>query len=134
REVEALFRMVNNHLENVRTAAPVKALHIRAQSAAAEARQFQLFEAAIRDPNRFYEAIGRASALLGPGRVGTPRVEPTHRPDDVRMEAAASAGKSLAPLERAPNRRGPMLRRFRPPLPAAVRLRESAPIFVRCSR
>ena len=134
REVEVLFRIVNNHLENVRTAAPVKALRLRAHPVAAEARQFQLFEAAIRDPNRFFEMIGRVSALLGPDRVGTPRVEPTHRPDDVRLAPVAPGARGLAPLEQLPMRRGLMLRRFRPPLAATVRLRESMPIFVRSSR
>ena len=134
RDVDVLFRIVNNHLENVRTAAPVKGLQMRARPSPEEGRQFQLFESDLRDPSRFYDMIGRVSALLGPDRVGVPRVQPTHRPDDVRLQPAGSGKQPLAPLDHAPPRRGLLLRRFRPPLPAAVRLRQTTPIFVRCRR
>lgn len=135
RQAELLFRIVHNYLENVRTDSPVKGLAMRAHPTAAETQQFQLFETAIRDPNHFYETIGRLGALLGPDRVGTPMVEATHKPDDVRMAAvrAEAAKPAEAPIEKQ-LARGLMLRRFRPPLPAGVRLRETTPIFVSSPR
>jgi protein ImuB len=134
REVDALFRIANNHLENVRTDAPVKGLELHSLPAPEEARQFQLFETAIRNPNHFFETIGRIAALLGPDRVGTPRVQLSHRPDDFRMQPIVPDQKIDGTVEQLPPTRGLVLRRFRPPLPATVRLRESQPIFVRCSR
>lgn len=135
REAEALFRIAHNHLENVRTDSPLKGIRMRVEPAPSEARQFQLFETAVRNPNRFYEMIGRLSALLGAENVGRPVVEPSHKPDDLRMEpirADAAKPQESAAAEKA-KLRGLMLRRFRPPLRAAVRLREAEPIFVESS-
>lgn len=136
RDVEPLFRIAHNYLENIRTDSPVKGLAMRAHPARADSQQFQLFETAVRDPNHFYETIGRLGALLGPDRVGRPFVESTHKPDDLRMGPvrADSAKPREEGLPRASLARGLMLRRFRPPLPAKVRLREAAPIFVESSR
>jgi protein ImuB len=134
REVEALFRIAHNYLENVRTDSPLKGVRLRVEPAASEARQFQLFETAVRNPNRFYETIGRLGALLGAENVGRPVVESSHKPDDVRMEPIrAEAGKPQEPAAEKAKMRGLMLRRFRPPLRAAVRLRETEPVFVESS-
>jgi protein ImuB len=135
RDAEALFRIAHNHLENVRTDSPLKAVRLRVQPSNAEARQFQLFETAVRDPSRFYETIGRLSALLGAENVGRPVVESSHKPDDLRMEPIRADIPKPGPSAPAEKRmlRGLMLRRFRPPLRARVRLREAEPIFLESS-
>src|SRR5688500_11850010 len=96
-----------------------------------EVQQFQLFETSVRDPNRFYETIGRLNALLGSGRVGTPVLRDSYRPDD--FEVTSPSPKQAHDLNLPnplPKKRGLVLRRFRPPLLARVRLRSGAPIFV----
>lgn len=133
RETEVLFRIAHNYLETVRTPSAVAGLRLTAQPCASESRQSQLFDASVRDPAKFYEMIGRLSALLGPGRVGRPVVEPGHRPDNIRMEPITPGDEAPRAKKSSVQRRGLMLRRYRPPLPATVRLRAAAPVFVKSS-
>lgn len=137
-DLDALFRITHNYLETVRTPAALSAISLRTTPAEIRAEQFQLFETSVRDPNRFYETISRLNALLGGHRAGTPRVRDSFRSDDFELltpqaDAASDhpVGGSLA-LEAAQAQplRGLALRRFRPPLPATVRLKEGSPIFV----
>jgi protein ImuB len=141
RDVEVLFRILHNYLETVRTPAAVVGISIRAQPCPAEAQQFQLFEASVRDPNRFYETIGRIGALLGPDRVGTPLLRDSFKPEDFALEpitakfSANSAPKQTTALtESGPVARGLLLRRFRPPLPTTVKLHDGQPASIRNDR
>jgi protein ImuB len=149
RNIETLFRMLHTHLENVRTEHPVAALRLRANPCLSAGQQLGLFEAALRDPNHFYETLARLTALLGPGRVGTPVVQPTHRDDDFRMEkprftgveearpARKTAEVEGASPEIAPPRlksEGLALRRFRPPIPVNVELDRERPAALSGSR
>lgn len=145
RNVETLFRMLDTHLENLRTEAPVTGLQLSAKPCHAEGHQLALFEAPLRDPNHFSETLARLGALVGSDRVGTPALEPSHRPDHFRMETvrfesgdAATErkrprlfGQSATELEvSAASRRvieGPALRRFRPPMPITVQLENDTP-------
>ena len=137
RDVEILFRIVHNYLETVRTKSAVVALSLRAQPCPSESQQFQLFETAVRDPNRFYETIGRLNALLGPDRVGTPVLQNSFKPDDFVLEPispnlAAASQRELSSTQRCG--RGLLLRRFRPPIPTAVKLHEGQPASIHNSR
>ncbi|MGZ8919412.1 MAG: DNA polymerase Y family protein [Limisphaerales bacterium] len=136
RDVEILFRILHNYLETVRTSSPIIALSLRAQPAPSETQQFQLFETAVRDPNRFYETLGRLNALLGPDRVGTPVRKDSFRPDAFSLEPI-SAKSAIANTQALPIpnlRLGLVLRRFRPPIPTEVRLREGQPASIRNTR
>jgi len=139
RDTNVLFRITHNFLETIRTSSPVVAVSIRVKPCEIDVEQFQLFETSVRDPNRFYETIGRLSALLGPDRVGTPVLRDSYRPDDFAMkqpspnESSSKARQTEALASKTPTKRGLALRRFRPPLPAKVRLRDGAPIFVESS-
>jgi protein ImuB len=133
-QVETLFRILQTHLENVRTDSPIAWLGLSALPGRAAQDQLGLFEAALRDPNQFHETLGRLRALLGGERVGTPRLERTHRPDSFRMELEGIM------VRRAAEERdhaggdpptGPALRRFRPPLPATVETRRRHPALLR---
>lgn len=134
REVSALFRIVHNYLETVRTHSPVAAISLKAKPCEIDTQQFQLFETSVRDPNRFYETISRLGALLGPERVGTPQMRDSFRPDDFELKPpsadARPAVHSLLESEIPAPARGLPLRRFRPPLPATVRLKDGTPSFV----
>lgn len=129
--VEVLFRMLHTHLENFTAEQPIVRLQLVVNPARPARQQFGLFESALRDPNQFAETLARLVALLGHERVGTPELEPTHRPDAFRLRPAdftshtRAASAAALPL-------GLALRRFRPPQPALVRL-EHGPIHLQAA-
>ena len=124
RRIETLFGMLQTRLETLRTEQPIVGVRLSLRPCRPANQQLELFESDLRDPNRFYETLARLSALVGHDRVGTPVVEPSHRPDAFQMKPIDFAPctkrdpkrQRTAALEPAP--RGPCLRRFRPPLPA----------------
>jgi protein ImuB len=127
--VETLFRMLQTHLETVRTDSPIISLELTAQPAWQETHQFGLFENTLRNPNQFAETLARLTALAGQENVGTPVVEATYRPDVFRMRRPDfdNIQHSQAKMQNA----GLQLRRFRPPLPAHFEFRETRPALVR---
>lgn len=130
--VDTLFRMLQTHLETVRTDAPIIALRLAATPCRAENQQFGLFESALRDPNQFHETIARLTALLGSDRVGTPVVEQSHRPDTFHLRPPVFGDTSRGGA--APGRAraaGLALRRFRPAVHAEVETEQGKPVFVR---
>ena len=142
RRIAILFGMLQTHLETLRTGQPIVGVHLSLRPCRAANQQLELFESDLRDPNRFYETLARLNALVGHDRVGTPVVESTHRPDAFRLKHALECG-GLTPLSipnvqehssgfnrskykavsshHTPKHRGPCLRRFRPPIPAAFK-------------
>jgi protein ImuB len=137
---ETLFRMLQTHLENVRTDSPIVSLQLSTRPSDSRAHQFGLFEARLRNPNQFHHTLARLSALCGTRNVGTPVVEDSFRPDAFRMEAprfesaivaavydrrtSDATAVTDAPLQ------GPHLRRFRPPFHADVELESGKPAFI----
>jgi protein ImuB len=120
-EPEILFRTLHSHLETVHTDAAVVGVRLVLEPTRPLARQHGLFDTGLRDPHGFAETLARAVALVGSGRVGTPRCDDTHRPDAVTLEPPAAIVPSAAPPEVLPPL-GLPLRRFRPPLPAKIEL------------
>jgi protein ImuB len=132
--VETLFRALQTHLENVRADSPIASLRLGAKPGRTANYQFSLFNAALRDPTQFHQTLARLTALLGAHRVGTPRLEETHRPDSFRMDIEGiAAPRDLEPSasENHEPSQGLALRRFRPPLPAAVETRDAQPALLR---
>ena len=123
-----LLRMLQTHLETVRTESGIVALEFSIKPTRTEAFQFGLFETALRDPNHFSETLARLSALCGNENVGTPVVLDTFRPDAFKMErprfdSVAEQKNLLEPV-------GLNLRRFRPAFHADVELAHGDPIFL----
>jgi protein ImuB len=83
----------------------------------------------LRDPHGFAETLARVSALVGADRVGTPRLQDTHRPDTVKLESPAA----VIPPAAEPPLHVPLglpLRRFRPPLPARLEFTDHRPTYL----
>jgi protein ImuB len=96
--LQVLFRMLQTHLETLRTESPIIALQLRAQPANPEQHQFGLFETTLRDPNQFAETLARLTALCGSENVGTPQLEATHRSDAFRMVVPDFANSHFDPV------------------------------------
>lgn len=123
-EDQVLFRMIQAHLETLRTDSPIISLQLSATSARHEMHQFGLFENSLRDPNQFAETLARLTALLGPENVGTPVLEATHKPDAFRMQQPDFDSTSLHKPGLKTKSTGLQLRRFRPPIPAQLEFRD----------
>src|SRR5262249_37523123 len=99
-DVDLLFRMLQTHLENFRSAHPIVAVMLSAEPIKPAGAQFGLFETTLRNPHQLSETLARLTALLGADRIGTPVLEETHRPDAFRMQpfswAVASASSAVA--------------------------------------
>jgi protein ImuB len=132
RNIETLFRMLQTHLETVQTDSPIVTLHLITKPAKAEHFQFGLFETALCDPNQFYETLAQLSSLLGSDRVGTPVVENTFRPDSFRMRPVNFEAEQKFDTRNSQFgiSTGLSLRRFRPPLPAIIEMRDSKPTLL----
>jgi protein ImuB len=139
---DTLLRMLQTHLENVRTAAPITALQLTAQPSAARAYQFGLFAAQLRHPTQFHHTLARLSTLCGSENIGTPVGENSWRPDAVRLttprfdSAVEQRGASVSfqstgeQARRAVPLPGLRLRRFRPPFHADVEMANGEPTFI----
>lgn len=128
-EAELLFRVLHTHLESLHTESTITGLALELQPTRPLNRQQGLFETGLRDPYAFAETMARAMAVVGSGRVGTPALDNTHRPDAVTLTPPPPVvppvppPPALAPV-------GLPLRRFRPPLSATVALEGRAPTFL----
>jgi len=125
RDVDLLLRTLHTYLENLRAAAPVINVRLTATPARPPQQQLDLFQPSLRDPNRFAETLSRLEALLGAGRVGSPEVLPTHRPDAFKVAPFQPESEPALPGNaKPPIRFGLALRRFRPPLPARIEVKQ----------
>ncbi len=114
---ELLFRTLHTHLETLHTAAAVSAVDLHLAPVRPLVRQHGLFDTSLRDPHGFAETLARVAALVAEGRIGTPRLADTHRPDTVQLAPPPAVVPPPAPPP-VHAAIGPPLRRFRPPLPA----------------
>ncbi len=126
-DVDLLFRMLQTHLENFKSEAPIVAVALTAQpiKPVSQPRMLSGFEMTLRNPQQLYETLARLTALLGADRVGTPVLEETHQPDAFRMEPFAwnlsfAADTAASTEEKKGSWPFIALRRFRPPVGALI--------------
>ena len=127
--VDLLFRMLQTHLENFTSTAPIAAVSLEAEATRPARQQFSLFETALRDPTQLSETLARLAGLLGAERIGTPVLEDSHRPDAFRMEPFQwQLPEAAGPSDPLPSF---ALRRFRASAPASVLREGNQPAHLR---
>jgi protein ImuB len=131
-DVEVLFRILNTHLDSLHLPKRPIGVRLAIQAALPAKNQLQLFESALRDPNRFGETLAKLKAFLGNDNVGVPARSDTHRPDSYRLreDFAAESEIHRKPIDVIEPLRGLPLRRFRPTVPSSVRVKEDCPSFL----
>jgi protein ImuB len=128
---DILFRALQTHLETLHTASAIQGVRLAITPTRPLVRQHGLFDTGLRDPHGFAETLARVAAVVGRDRVGTPGLEPTHRPDAFFLEKPVDVVGPAPPPPILPPL-GLPLRRFRPPVEAEVTASPPGPAFVRC--
>jgi protein ImuB len=128
-DVDVLFRILSTHLENLKLPKRPVGVRLGIQATLPAKDQLQLFESALRDPNRFGETLAKLKAFLGNESVGVPAKSNTHRPGSYLLKEcfAAEIDKPTSAIEPL---RGLPLRRFRPAILSSVRLKDGRPASV----
>jgi protein ImuB len=129
-KVEALFRILHTHLEDLQLAARPVGIRLNIEAALPAGDQLQLFESSLRDPNRFGETLAKLKAFLGNDSVGIPARSNTYRPDSYLLADGFSGERETPKKNAHPQElpRGLPLRRYRPALPSVVRLENERPV------
>jgi protein ImuB len=133
RDVEALFGISSQYLETLQTAAPVISFRLEAIPSTPTGHQFDLFQAGLKDPNRFFQTLARLAALVGNEMVGIPKRIDTHRPDSLQMLIPELSWSPKEVKKGGPPKTGPGLRRYRPGISARVELSDGKPSLMRSS-
>ena len=129
---DILFRALHTHLETLHTDSAIQGVRLVITPTRPLVRQHGLFDTGLRDPHGFAETLARLEAVVGADRVGTPRLETTHRPDAFLLEKPVDVVGPQPLLPILPPL-GLPLRRFRPPAEAQVTIDARGPESLRCS-
>ena len=131
KEAQFLLRLLQLDLETHPPASAVTAVSMLATSTTARSRQLGLFLPLSPDPQRLEITLARIQSTVGEGRVGSPALLDTHRPDAfeqnhfVLPEPAMKRSAAEKPATAA-------MRIYRPPLPANVEFQDGNPILLSC--
>jgi protein ImuB len=85
-DAEVWFRILSTHLESLTLDRQPVGVRLEVCAANPAGRQLNLFESALRDPNRFGETLAQLKALVGEEGVGVPQPADTHEPGAFRVE------------------------------------------------
>lgn len=133
RDVETLFQIAAQYLETLQTTAPVTSFHLEVLPSRPAGHQFDLFQGALKDPNRFFQTLARLAALVGHEKVGIPQRMDTHRPDSLQMLMPELGWSRKSVRKSSRPKTGPGLRRYRPRMTARVELSEGKPVLLQSS-
>jgi protein ImuB len=130
-EPRTLGRLLLAECERWTLPAPVVGLAVLAEPAPLRPLQADFFAPLRPSPRELGETLGRLTALVGPGRVGTPVAADTHRPDAIGVAPfRAEPGRLPARPPVAVTGAALVCRRLTPLRPAAVTERDGAPWHV----
>jgi protein ImuB len=102
-------------------------IHVRLEASPVKPQVLQngLYLPAAPDPVNLEITVARIRALVGDGRVGSPELLDTHRPDAFRMVSfGQSKSEPSSPYVQL------AMNLFRPPRPAHVTMHDGEPIYV----
>jgi protein ImuB len=122
----AFLKLLQLDLEAHPPQAPVVHIRIGVNPVKPRAAQSGLFTPGAPEPVKLSLTLARIKALVGEGRVGSPELLDTHRPEPFRM-AEFGTGKQIQASQRSTRL---ALRMFRPPRTAQVSLAAGHPGFV----
>jgi protein ImuB len=126
-----LLRRLLLALEAHPPAAPLESVHLALTGRPPLRDQLDLFRPAGPAPARLESLLAELEALCGEGRVGSPRIPDTWRPDAFDLASFVSDPEHReAPSPVAPDPT-PAVRALRPPLPAQVRAPHGHPEWMR---
>lgn len=128
RSPEALLRPLHVAFESLKAPSGIVGLELELEPVRPLGVQKEWLGRQLREPERWADTLARLEALLGPGQVGIPQPEDSHRPDAFGLRPAL--GKTEVRGQDGISPACPLpLRRFRPPLEVAVASagRESRP-------
>ena len=133
-DAKAFLKMLQLDLSGRPPVAPVLKAHLKAEPAKPRRTQHGLFVPSSPEPEKLELTVARLRHLVGDGRVGTPELKDTHRPDSFIMRDFITGG--FAPRHAVAENPGRLaveerpcvemknarlcLRRFRPPRYAQV--------------
>jgi protein ImuB len=133
RETRPILTLVRHELEAQTPAAPHPPKTRSARAVPAVVGQPGLWQPAAPLRRDLAAALARVAALAGPGNVGSPRPDDTHRPDAFTLVPFAPP-RGEPPAEAAVPETPLALRRVRPPLPIEVELADECPARLRWDR
>jgi protein ImuB len=136
-EVKALLALARLHFERRPPRAPVEWFRLAAVAERLRPIELDLFMPAGPSPQDLDAAIARLTAIAGAGRVGSPAVLDSHRPEAFAFDhfALTPPARARAEPDRNPKNGSGLLalRAFRPPASIEVVCDRGRPDFVRGS-
>jgi len=131
KEGKFLLKLLQLDLEAHPPASPVTAISIVVIPAKTRSRQLGLFLPLSPDPERLEITLARIQSTVGEGRVGSPELLNTYRPNAFQQTRFVQLEAALK-NEREEKNAKAALRIYRPPLAANVELREGKPARLTC--
>jgi protein ImuB len=139
RDAKVLRTLLLLDLESHPPAAGIDLVTLEIDPAPARIVQYSLLERAVPSPETLATLTARLGALVGDGRIGSPALLDTWRPDGFEMRPFAPESSRPA-ARRAPqgqldqDREYCIVRRFRPPVAIRVTLAHGRPVRVAIDR
>jgi len=131
---KAFLRMLQLDLSGRPPVEPVVKVHMAAEPVKPRRMQQGLFMPSSPEPEKLELTVARVRHLVGAGRVGSPEILNTHRPDGFAMRAFAPdvlrGSVGVSSVAAAPELPRLCLRRFRPPRYAQVLVVNRQPVRV----
>ena len=109
---------------------PVQQVKVETIPAKPRVVQNGLFVPLSPEPEKLELTLARIAAVVGEENVGSPEVLDTHRPDGIRMRKFGNFEFRMSNFEFKEKQTRFVLRLFRPPLEATIRLRNGEPAWI----